>query len=139
MEKNIDIIIDFDGTSVSHAYPYIGKDIGAIPVLRKLITAGHKLILFTMRDKTQLEDAVNWFITNEINLYGIQRNPTQNRWTTSPKAYGQLIIDDAAIFAPLKFDPTISNRPFIDWNVMEKELTRLKLINVEPLKEKKDV
>jgi hypothetical protein len=41
--------IDFDGTVVTHDFPKIGKDIGAVPVLRKLVDNGHKLILFTMR------------------------------------------------------------------------------------------
>ena len=43
------IAIDFDGTCVTHDYPEVGKDIGAVPVLKRLIDAGHKLILHTMR------------------------------------------------------------------------------------------
>ena len=43
------IAIDFDGTCVTHEYPYIGKDIGAVPVLQRLVKAGHELILWTMR------------------------------------------------------------------------------------------
>jgi hypothetical protein len=38
------------------------------------------------------------------------------------------MIDDSSIFAPLIFDETISNRPFIDWVKVEEELKRLKLI-----------
>lgn len=30
------IAVDFDGTVVTHAYPHIGNDIGAVPVLREL-------------------------------------------------------------------------------------------------------
>ena len=41
--------IDFDGTCVTHAYPLVGKDIGAQAVLKRLVDAGHQLILFTMR------------------------------------------------------------------------------------------
>ena len=37
------IAIDFDGTCVYHDYPYVGKDIGAVPVLKELVAAGHKL------------------------------------------------------------------------------------------------
>ena len=29
--------LDFDGTVVSHAFPGIGKDIGAVPILKKLV------------------------------------------------------------------------------------------------------
>jgi hypothetical protein len=62
-----------------------------------------------------LKDAVNWFEENDIPLYGIQENPTQKAWTSSPKAYGQLIIDDICLGIPLKVDPNLSNRPFVDW------------------------
>ena len=43
------ISIDFDGTCVTHEFPLIGKDIGAVPILKKLVQRGHQLILFTMR------------------------------------------------------------------------------------------
>lgn len=118
------IVVDCDGTVMTHDYPRIGKDIGAVPVLKELIKNKHQLILFTMRSGKKLDDAVNWFKENEIPLFGIQTNPSQHEWTDSPKAYGQLILDDAAAFAPLKFDPEYSNRPFIDWDKMRNELVR---------------
>jgi hypothetical protein len=118
------IVVDCDGTVMTHDYPRIGKDIGAVPVLKELIKNKHQLILFTMRSGKKLNDAVNWFKENEIPLFGIQTNPSQHEWTDSPKAYGQLILDDAAAFAPLKFDPEYSNRPFIDWDKMRNELVR---------------
>lgn len=122
------IVVDCDGTVMTHDYPRIGKDIGAVPVLKELIKNKHQLILFTMRSGKKLDDAVNWFKENEIPLFGIQTNPTQHEWTDSPKAYGQLILDDAAAFAPLKFDPEYSNRPFIDWDKMRNELIRTEWI-----------
>jgi len=135
----MDILVDFDGTCVAHAFPNIGKEIGAVPVLLELVKNEHNLILFTMRsnfkdkkDPTKinyyLDEAIDWFDRNGIELYGIQRHPTQHFWTSSPKAYGQLIIDDTAAFAPLKFDKEKSNRPFIDWEIMAMELQRLNLI-----------
>ena len=45
----MDIVIDFDGTCVTHDFPKVGKDIGAEPVLIKLLKHGHRLVLFTMR------------------------------------------------------------------------------------------
>jgi hypothetical protein len=123
------IVIDCDGTVMTHDYPKIGKDIGAVPVLKELIDNKHQLILFTMRSGKTLNDAVNWFKENEIPLFGIQTNPTQHEWTDSPKAYGQLIIDDAAAFAPLRLDLSYSNRPFIDWDKMRNELIRTEWIN----------
>ncbi len=134
----MEIIIDFDGTVTTHEFPRVGEDIGAVPVLKELVANGHQLILFTMRsdrpDKQEfyLMDAVDWFKKNEIPLYGIQRNPTQKKWTDSPKAYGQLIIDDAAAFAPLLYkgdNGYVENgRPHIDWMRMRTELVRLGLI-----------
>lgn len=131
--------IDFDGTVVTHAFPHVGKDIGAVPVLKKLTDAGHQLILFTMRsDRSEkkptgdptimnvtgnfLSDAVNWFKENDIPLYGIQSNPTQKNWTTSPKSYAEVMIDDSALGCPLKFDKELSHRPFVDWEEVERIL-----------------
>jgi len=119
------ICIDFDGTCVSHEFPEVGVDIGAVPVLQKLVNAGHKLVLFTMRsnnyDRNYLDEAVTWFSDNEIPLYGIQPNPKQSEWTSSPKAYGQLYIDDAALGCPLNYSAKIA-RPFVDWNKVEQIL-----------------
>jgi len=109
------ICVDFDGTCVTHDYPNVGKDIGAVPVLKQLTDDGHHLILFTMRSGKELLDAVKWFKDNDITLFGVQKNPTQYSWTDSPKAYGQLYIDDAALGTPLKMDKELSDRPFIDW------------------------
>lgn len=116
------INIDFDGTVVTHNFPKIGKDIGSVPVLKRLIKEGHQLIIFTMRCDETLADAVKWFANNEIPLYGIQTNPTQKRWTSSPKSYAELMIDDAALGAPLKVDKNLSDRPFIDWSIVEQLL-----------------
>ncbi len=127
----MDICIDFDGTCVSHEFPKVGKDIGAVAVLKELIANGHNLILFTMRsddhpqqlpsyDKEiisqmgmHLTDAILWFKENGIELHGVQKNPTQHQWTASPKAYGHLYIDDAALGCPLTY--VEGGRPYVDW------------------------
>jgi len=132
------IIVDFDGTCVTHSYPEVGSDIGAQKVLRRLVEAGHELVLFTMRSDGEvsnnnfgtpygLTDAVNWFKTNDIPLYGIQTNPTQKNWTSSPKAYGQLHIDDASICTPLIY-PEDGSRPYVNWDEIEKELIELGIL-----------
>lgn len=134
----LDILIDFDGTVVTHDFPKVGQDIGAVPVLKELVAAGNRLILFTMRSDIKapksdsehivakggkyLTEAVNWFKKNDIPLYGIQTNPTQNTWTTSPKAYGQLMIDDSALGCPLKFNPEKSDRPYVNWRSIRRLL-----------------
>ena len=126
----MDILIDFDGTCTAHAFPDVGEDIGAVPVLKELVEKGHRLILFTMRgtltgrtspetgevvESGGLEDAINWFKDNDIPLHGIQTNPGQSDWTNSPKAYGQLIIDDTALGIPLLSNKELSDRPYVDW------------------------
>lgn len=109
------IAIDFDGTCVTHDYPRIGKDIGSVTVLKRLVEAGHKLILNTMRSGKELQDAIDWFNENGIELYGANENPTQKRWTQSPKVYAHLYIDDAALGCPLRMNSNLSDRPFVDW------------------------
>jgi len=132
------IVIDFDGTCVTHDFPRIGEDIGAVPVLKQLIKEGHKLVLSTMRsDKPTIQadavrgvhpipghylsDAVQWFTQRDIHLYGIQSTPEQYLWTDSPKAYGDIYIDDRALGIPLKTNPNNPLSPFVDWE----EITRL--------------
>lgn len=137
--------IDFDGTCVRHEYPQVGKDAGrCVEILSKLVNNGHLLILFTMRDGKELQDAVDWFTAREIPLYGVNTNPDQHVWTSSPKAYAHLYIDDAAINCPLmqdhKMEPHIDGllylngekpdynkqskitpigRPFVDWEKID--------------------
>lgn len=79
------IAVDFNGTCVTHEFPKVGKDIGAVSILKELIEKGHKIILYTMRshpDKNNqnkalsgeiilndtLQDAIDWFKENEIPL-----------------------------------------------------------------------
>lgn len=120
--------IDFDGTCVTHEYPRVGKDIGAVPVLKKLTDSGHLLILNTMRSGKELDDAVQWFIDNDIPLYGVNENPSQKSWTSSPKVYAHLYIDDAALGCLLKMDNAVSDRPFVNWDAVEEHLMLNRII-----------
>lgn len=145
IKTGITINVDFDGTCVSHEFPKVGNDIGAVKVLKRLVENGHKLILFTMRsdkkdrkpsvdpnitnvDGQFLTDSINWFKENDIPLYGIQTNPDQKLWTDSPKSYAELMLDDTALGIPLKWDLSISKRPFVDWIMVEVLLERKGLI-----------
>ena len=121
------IALDFDGTCVTHEFPKVGVDIGAVPVLKELIQKGHKLILNTMRSVGNdgvdyLQDAVDWFEANNLPLFGVNINPTQSRWTSSPKAFAHLYIDDAALGCPLT-SSDISKRPYVD-SIKVKELLK---------------
>ena len=117
--------VDFDGTCVAHEFPKIGREIGAVRVLKRMTDAGAKLILWTMRsdgrtsgNPNPLTDAIQWFEKHGIPLYGIQRNPTQDEWTTSPKAHAKIYIDDAALGCPLKCGFP-GEHPHVDWDAVE--------------------
>jgi len=141
------IAIDFDGTCVTHEFPKIGKDIGAVPVLNELVKNGHQLILWTVRSDIEnpkseqkeivpnggmfLTDAVRWFEENGISLWGINKNPEQKTWSHSQKAYAHLYIDDAALGIPLIYNETISDRPYVDWKTIENILIEKQIIKTK--------
>lgn len=122
------IAIDFDGTCVTHAYPDIGLDIGAVPILKELVECHHDLILYTMRSGHRLQAAVQWFEERGIPLYGVNTNPTQSSWSQSPKVYAELYIDDAALGCPLRVSNK-STRPYVNWTSVARRLHQMKLIS----------
>jgi hypothetical protein len=130
--------IDFDGTAVTHDYPEVGKYIGAQVVLKELVSRGHQLVLFTMRSGKELQDAVDWYKEHGIELWGINVNPQQFFWTTSPKAYANVYIDDAALNAPLCFDPNFHSRPFVDWITVAEKLENMGLWDYQTTKRLKE-
>ena len=94
------IAIDFDGTCVAHEFP-IGGLSGEVV------------------SNDTLQDAINWFKENGIPLWGINENPKQKEWTSSPKIFANIYIDDAALGTPLKYDEDGAlSRPYVDWNRM---------------------
>ena len=92
----------------------MGSDIGAVPVLKELTDAGYRLILTTMRSGKTEKEAVKWFKDNDIPLWGVNKNPEQKSWTSSPKVYADLYIDDCALGVPLTTSAS-STRPYVDW------------------------
>ena len=118
------IALDFDGTVVTHAYPEVGEDIGAVAVLKELVAQEDKLILWTMRSGTLLEDAVAWFKKHDIPLWGINENPSQKEWTESPKLHADLLIDDSALGCPTSFLDG-ERRPAADWRRIREMLVRM--------------
>lgn len=125
--------IDFDGTCVVHEYPFIGDDIGAVPVLQRLIDEGHRLVLFTMRGGVYLAEAVEWLEERGVELYGVNVNPTQKEWTDSPKAYCHLYIDDAALGCPLtnEHEGKTYAGEFVDWPAVERLLEERWILDAE--------
>lgn len=117
------IAVDFDGTIVTHAYPDIGMDAGAGPVLKELAANGDKIILYTMRSGALLEVAVEWFRKRNIPLYAVNENPSQRKWTESPKVHADLYIDDSSLGCPIKFVDGVK-RPVADWERIREQLVK---------------
>jgi hypothetical protein len=119
------ICVDFDGTIVEHRYPDIGAPVpGAIRWLKEFQAAGAKLILWTMRSdgredgQNPLAEAVDYCRKNGVEFWGINTNPEQIGWTSSPKAYAPLYIDDAAFGCPLRESARVGGRPMVDWDIV---------------------
>ena len=126
MGKSKIVCVDFDGTCVTHEYPKIGADVpNAVNVLKRFNENQVKIILWTIRSGEFLQDAVNWFIEREIELWAVNKNPQQRFWSKSPKAYAPVYIDDAALGCPVKFPLDNGNRPFADWFEIEKLLLEI--------------
>ena len=111
----MEICVDFDGTLAIHEYPKIGEEIPlAVLTCLELQRLGHKLILFTMRDKEELTEAIEWCKIRGLEFWGINENPEQAEWSVSRKVYANLYIDDAAYGVPLIHQD--SCRPYVDWS-----------------------
>lgn len=119
--KSMYIGIDFDGTMVKYKYPEIGEAVSdAIVTVHKLMNAGHKIILYTMRSGDRLQEAVDYLEGEGIKLWAVNENPSQKHWTESPKIFCNLVIDDNALGCPLEIGAT--GRPFVDWIEVEELL-----------------
>lgn len=122
--------IDFDGTCVEHDYPRMGQDVpGAVETLGELIAAGHSLILWTMRSGLSLEAAKDWFADKELPLFGANKNPEQD-WSSSPKVYCHLYIDDAAFGCPMTLGAH-GERGMVDWFAVKRGLAMRGVLPIE--------
>lgn len=95
------IAVDFDGTIVTHAYPYIGKPVPfAIETLLKLQREGHhQLILWTVREGALLDEAVDYCRARGLEFYAVNANYPEERADTlsSRKVSADLYIDDRSL------------------------------------------
>ena len=122
LKDSIVIAIDFDGTCVEHAYPAIGIEAeGAVETLRELNRRNHRLLLLTMRSGQRLDEAVRWFRERNVTLWQVNTNPEQSTWSSSPKIYADIYIDDTALGCPIRYVEG-SQRGVVDWQVVRHEL-----------------
>ena len=94
------IAVDFDGTIVEDAYPKIGKPmIFAFETLKKLQQEGHRLILWTYRCGSRLDEAVAFCEENDISFYAINNSFSGEEYTSdiSRKINADIFIDDRSI------------------------------------------
>lgn len=129
MSRPIYIAVDFDGTIVEHNYPEIGTEVPhAVRVIKRLVDAEYHVILYTMRSKETLDEAVKWLDLQGVELKGINVNPTQSAWSMSPKVYANVYIDDAALGCPLIEPAGNDRRPYVNWLAVEELLIKQGLL-----------
>lgn len=94
------IAVDFDGTIVDHEYPLIGKEkLFAFQTLKELEKLGARLILWTFRAGTELDEAVEFCKKNGIEFYAVNKNYPEEIFdeTVSRKIDADIYIDDKNI------------------------------------------
>jgi len=94
------IAIDFDGTIVEDAYPKVGKArIFAFETMKRLQQEGHRLILWTYRSGSKLDDAVEFCKENGITFYAVNQSFPEEQYDNkvSRKIYADIYIDDRNI------------------------------------------
>ncbi len=95
--RNVKIAVDFDGTIVDHEYPDIGKEkLFAFQTLKELNKLGARLILWTFRTGTELDDAVEFCRRNGVEFYAVNRNYPEEVYdeSISRKIDADIFIDD---------------------------------------------
>ena len=116
------IAVDFDGTIVEHEYPKIGKPIPfAIDVLKKLqYEDHHMIILWTVREGTLLDEAVEYCKNKGLEFYAVNKNFPEETLEPgiSRKIVADIYIDDrnlggipdwGLIYRMIKFGDTSDN------------------------------
>ena len=117
MSSRLLIAIDFDGTIVEHEFPEIGRPVpGAVEWIKTFQEMGAIIQLWTMRSDGQangdvLTQAVDYCRRERIEFDHINHNPSQTSWTSSPKMYAHIYIDDAALGCPLINGSRMGSRP----------------------------
>lgn len=95
----MNIAIDFDGTIVEHKYPEIGREIPfAIETLKKIQNDGHRLILWSCRTGSLLQDAVDYCRERGLEFYAANldfpEEDVENNANYSRKLKVDMFIDD---------------------------------------------
>lgn len=115
------VVIDFDSTVVTNKFPEVGVEIPhCVEVLKKWQKHGVGIVLSTMRSEGHLRDAVDWFAERGIELYGVQKDPTQDQWSDSPKTNGLFCVDDRNLGCP---KTVYAGDTVVDWEAIDELYT----------------
>ncbi len=129
------IAVDFDGTIVQDRYPEIGSEQPfATQTLKMLISEGHQLVLWTVRQGQTLAEAVEWCRKRGVEFYAVNKDfPEEDEAQNT--SYSRKIKVDMFID-----DRNVGGLP--DWGVIyqmihdKKTFEDLLLENMGKLKEK---
>jgi hydroxymethylpyrimidine pyrophosphatase-like HAD family hydrolase len=100
ISETLTIAVDFDGTIAEDAYPQVGKArLFAFETLKKLQEQGHRLILWTYRSGSTLDDAVAFCKENGITFYTVNKSFPEEEFDPkySRKINADVFIDDRNI------------------------------------------
>ena len=102
MNKTEIFAVDFDGTLCKNAYPNIGEPINEmIQWIKDLRKDGHKVILWTCRERMDLVDAIAWYAGHGIFFDAVNDNLEEMKQyfnNNSRKIFANYYIDDRAIY-----------------------------------------
>ena len=135
LNKEIKITVDFDNTCALEDFPLVGADVPyAVETLKRLVSNGVKLILWTCRQNEQLKDAVEWFKRNDIPLFGVNEDPHPDETLAAlygipRKIIGDFNIDDRNLGCPtIDIESNGTVYTVVDWLTLEETLKKKGLI-----------
>lgn len=96
------IAVDFDGVLCEDRFPEIGApDHEVVSLVRRLIDAGHEVVLWTCRVDARLREAVEWCEDRGLRFCAVNENAPSNRDAyeaeypvPSPKVYADVYVED---------------------------------------------
>ena len=90
------VAVDFDGTLCENEWPKIGKAYDEVfDWLKSQRVLGSKIILWTCRQGTKLDEAIEFCGENGIEFDAVNENPF-TEWGDGRKIYADIYLDDKA-------------------------------------------
>lgn len=102
--KGLKIVLDIDGTVFYHRVPKLGDPVPGIDKIRGWAEDGAIINISTMRSGELLKEALNELDSLNIRYHSVYKDIGQEQWTSSPKCYGHIIVDDTCCGIPLGVD-----------------------------------